>query len=82
MAMKFIIPFGNINAISLYSPSSLYFLDPFITLLAPNLTDNSLHLASKEAHMGDLIYIGLTVLFLALTYGFIVVCARLMEEQK
>ncbi len=32
--------------------------------------------------MGDLIYIGLTALFLALTYGFIVVCERLMEEQK
>ncbi len=32
--------------------------------------------------MGDLIYVGLTVLFLALTYGFIVVCERLMEEQK
>ena len=31
--------------------------------------------------MSDLIYIGLTLLFLALTYGLIVVCARLMEEQ-
>ncbi len=31
--------------------------------------------------MGDLIYIGLTVLFFALTYGLIVVCERLMEEK-
>jgi hypothetical protein len=32
-----------------------------------------------EAHMGDLIYIGLTVLFFAFTYGLIVLCERLME---
>jgi hypothetical protein len=32
--------------------------------------------------MGDLIYIGLTVLFLLLTYGFIVVCERLMEDKS
>ena len=32
--------------------------------------------------MSDLLYIGLTVLFFALTYGFIVVCDRLMEENK
>lgn len=32
--------------------------------------------------MSDLIYIGLTLLFFALTYGFIVVCERLMEEHK
>jgi hypothetical protein len=32
--------------------------------------------------MNDLIYIGLTVLFLALTYGFILVCERLMEEKS
>jgi len=32
--------------------------------------------------MGDLIYIGLTLLFLALTYGFIAVCERLMEEKQ
>jgi hypothetical protein len=32
--------------------------------------------------MGDLIYIGLTVLFFLLTYGFIVVCERLMEEKS
>ncbi len=32
--------------------------------------------------MADLIYIGLTLLFLALTYGFIVVCERMMEEKQ
>jgi hypothetical protein len=31
--------------------------------------------------MNDLIYIGLTTLFFALTYGFIVVCERLMEDK-
>jgi len=32
--------------------------------------------------MNDLLYIGLTLLFFALTYGFIVVCERLMEQKK
>jgi len=32
--------------------------------------------------MADLIYIGLTLLFFALTYGLIVVCERLMEEKS
>lgn len=32
--------------------------------------------------MADLIYIGLTVLFFVLSYGFIVACERLMEENK
>lgn len=32
--------------------------------------------------MVDLIYMGLTVLFFALSYGFILVCERLMEENK
>ncbi len=32
--------------------------------------------------MNDLLYLGLTILFFALTYGFIVVCERLMEEKK
>ena len=32
--------------------------------------------------MSDLIYLGLTVLFFALTYGFIVVCERLMEDKS
>jgi hypothetical protein len=32
--------------------------------------------------MTDLIYIGLTILFLALTWGFIVTCERLMENKK
>ena len=31
--------------------------------------------------MNDLIYIGLTLLFFALTYGLIVVCERLMEDK-
>jgi hypothetical protein len=31
--------------------------------------------------MNDLIYIGLTALFFALTYGLIVVCERLMEDK-
>ncbi len=32
--------------------------------------------------MSDLIYIGLTGLLFALTYGFIIVCERLMEEKS
>jgi hypothetical protein len=32
--------------------------------------------------MSDAFYLGLTLLFFALTYGFIVVCERLMEENK
>ena len=32
--------------------------------------------------MIDLLYIGLTILFLAATWGFIVVCERLMQEKK
>jgi hypothetical protein len=32
--------------------------------------------------MNDLLYLGLTVLFFALTYGFIVVCDRLMEKKS
>jgi hypothetical protein len=32
--------------------------------------------------MNDLIYIGLTVLFLALTYELIAVCERLMEDKS
>jgi hypothetical protein len=35
-----------------------------------------------EASMNDLIYIGLTVLFFVLTYGFIIVCERLMEDKS
>ena len=31
--------------------------------------------------MSDLVYIGLTLLFFALTYCFIVVCERLMEDR-
>ena len=30
--------------------------------------------------MSDLIYVGLTLLFLALTYWFILACERLMED--
>jgi hypothetical protein len=32
--------------------------------------------------MNDLLYIGLTILFFALTFGFIAVCERLMEEKQ
>ena len=32
--------------------------------------------------MNDLLYLGLTVLFFALTYAFIIVCERLMEEKS
>ena len=32
--------------------------------------------------MNDLLYIGLTLLFLALTFGFIKVCERLMEDKS
>ena len=31
--------------------------------------------------MADLLYIGLTLVFLALTWGFIVLCERLMEDK-
>lgn len=31
--------------------------------------------------MNDLLYIGLTLVFFALTYGFIVVCERLMADK-
>ena len=32
--------------------------------------------------MNDLIYVGLTILFFALTLGLIKVCERLMEEKS
>ncbi len=32
--------------------------------------------------MSDLIYVGLTIVFLAMTYGLIVLCERLMEEKS
>ncbi len=32
--------------------------------------------------MGDLLYVGLTLLFLALTLGLIEVCGRLMEDKS
>ena len=32
--------------------------------------------------MSDLIYIGLTILFLALSYGLILLCERMMEEKS
>jgi hypothetical protein len=31
--------------------------------------------------MADLVYIGLTLLFLALSLGFLVICERLMEDK-
>jgi len=32
--------------------------------------------------MADLLYVGLTIVFLAVSWGFIVVCERLMQEKK
>jgi hypothetical protein len=32
--------------------------------------------------MIDLLYVGLTIIFLAASWGFIVACERLMEEKK
>jgi hypothetical protein len=32
--------------------------------------------------MADLIYLLLTLIFLAASYGFIVVCERLMEDKR
>ena len=32
--------------------------------------------------MNDLLYIGLTIVFLLLSWGFIVICERLMEDKK
>lgn len=32
--------------------------------------------------MNDLLYIGLTIVFLLLSWGFIVICERLMEGKK
>ena len=32
--------------------------------------------------MTDILYVGLTIVFLAVTWGFIVVCERLMQEKK
>ena len=32
--------------------------------------------------MTDLLYVGLTIVFLALSWGFIVACEQLMQEKK
>jgi len=32
--------------------------------------------------MTDLLYVGLTLVFLAVSWGFIVACERLMQEKK
>ncbi len=32
--------------------------------------------------MSDLIYLGLTILFMALSYGFIALCERMMESKS
>jgi hypothetical protein len=32
--------------------------------------------------MTDLLYIGLTIIFLAVTWGFVILCQRLMENEK
>ncbi len=61
----------------------LCFLDLILPLLVPFLTYNRIHyFQRRHIPMADLIYLGLTILFFALTYGFIIVCERLMEENK
>ena len=32
--------------------------------------------------MTDLLYVGLTIIFLAATWGFILICERLMENKQ
>lgn len=32
--------------------------------------------------MSDLFYLGITILFFALTYGLILICERLMEDKS
>ncbi len=32
--------------------------------------------------MTDLLYVGLTIIFLAVSWGFIMMCERLMENKK
>jgi hypothetical protein len=32
--------------------------------------------------MTDLLYVGLTIIFLAATWGFVILCQRLMENKK
>jgi hypothetical protein len=32
--------------------------------------------------MTDLLYVGLTIVFLALSWGLIIACERLMQEKK
>jgi hypothetical protein len=32
--------------------------------------------------MADLVHVGLTIVFLAASWGFIVICERLMENKK
>jgi hypothetical protein len=39
-------------------------------------------MVEMEAHMNDIIYIGLTLLFFALTLGLIKVCERLLEDKS
>ncbi len=56
-------------------------LDAWRSILVPILTDKSIHLAAFGGEMGDLLYVGLTILFLVLTRGFIEVCSRLMESK-
>jgi hypothetical protein len=38
--------------------------------------------ALEEISMADLIYILLSLLFLAASFGFIVICERLMEDKR
>jgi hypothetical protein len=60
----------------------LSFLDLPPLFLVPFLTDKLIHWVRLEVYMNELIYIGLTALFFALTYGLIVVCERLMEDKS
>ncbi len=62
-------------------PAFLCFLDWFGPVLAPILTGNCLDWP-LGGEMADLLYMGLTLLFLALTLALIEVCARLMEDKS
>ena len=59
----------------------LFVLDIPCRAPCPHL-DRQLHrLACVGGNVGDLLYVGLTVLFFALTLGLIWVCERLMEDK-
>jgi hypothetical protein len=64
------------------------FLDAFGRFIVLNLTGKCVYSSLEENGifpedlMIDLLYIGLTIVFLAATWGFIEVCERLMEHKK